>query len=66
MIHTLRVIRQGIDHIVIVLKIQSAGIYWMIPLPSQIDKYRRIVGKKEKAGKCSYDYAVKRNNKITM
>ena len=27
------------------------GIYWMIPLSSRIDKYRRIMEKKEKAGK---------------
>ena len=29
----------------------STGIYWMIPLSSRIDKYRRIMEKKEKAGK---------------
>ena len=29
----------------------STEIYWMIPLSSQIDKYKRIVEKKEKAGK---------------
>ena len=29
----------------------SIGIYWMIPLSSRIDKYRRIMEKKEKAGK---------------
>ena len=29
----------------------SAGIYWMIPLSSRIDKYKRIVEKKEKEGK---------------
>ncbi|MDE5818634.1 MAG: hypothetical protein K2N41_07270 [Lachnospiraceae bacterium] len=28
----------------------STGIYWMIPLSSQIDKYKRIVENKEKAG----------------
>lgn len=27
------------------------GIYWMIPLSSRIGKYRRIMEKKEKAGK---------------
>lgn len=27
----------------------SAGIYWMIPLSGRIDKYRRIMEKKEKA-----------------
>ena len=26
----------------------SIGIYWMIPLSSRIDKYRRIMEKKEK------------------
>lgn len=31
----------------------STGIYWMIPLSSRIDKYRRIMEKKEKAGKSS-------------
>lgn len=29
----------------------STGIYWMIPLSSRIDKYKRIVEKKKKAGK---------------
>lgn len=29
----------------------SIGIYWMIPLSSRIDKSRRIMEKKEKAGK---------------
>ena len=29
----------------------STGIYWMIPLSSRIDKYRRIMEKKEKDGK---------------
>ena len=29
----------------------NTEIYWMIPLSSQIDKYKRIVEKKEKAGK---------------
>ena len=28
----------------------NTGIYWMIPLSSRIDKYRRIIDKKEKAG----------------
>lgn len=38
----------------------SAGIYWMIPLPSRIDKYRRIMEKKEKAGKlCDILHIVK-------
>ena len=29
----------------------NTGIYWMIPLSSRIDKYRRIMEKKEKVGK---------------
>ena len=29
----------------------STGIYWIIPLSSQLDKYKRIVEKKEKEGK---------------
>lgn len=29
----------------------SSGIYWMIPLSRRIDKYRRIIEKKEGAGK---------------
>jgi len=38
----------------------STGIYWMIPLSSRIDKYRRIMEKKEKAGKpCDILYIVK-------
>lgn len=28
----------------------STGIYWMIPLSSRIDKYRRIMEKKENGG----------------
>lgn len=36
------------------------GIYWMIPLSSQIDKYKRIINKKEKAGKpCDILHIVK-------
>ena len=30
----------------------SIGIYWMIPLSSRIDKYRRIMEKKEKESIC--------------
>ena len=30
---------------------RTAGIYWMIPLSSRIDKYRDIVEKKVRAGK---------------
>lgn len=38
----------------------STGIYWMIPLSSRIDKYRRIMEKKEKAGKpCDILHIVK-------
>lgn len=29
----------------------NTGIYWMMPLSSKIDKYKRIAEKKEKAGK---------------
>ena len=36
------------------------GICWMIPLSSRIDKYRRIVEKKEKSGKsCDIIHIVK-------
>ncbi|MCM1049730.1 MAG: hypothetical protein NC433_15035 [Clostridiales bacterium] len=36
------------------------GIYWMIPLSSQIDKYKRIMEKKEKVGKpCDILHIVK-------
>ena len=38
----------------------NTGIYWMIPLYSQIDKYQRIVEKKEKTGKpCDIIHIVK-------
>ena len=38
----------------------STGIYWMIPLPSRIDKYKQIMEKKEKAGKpCDILHIVK-------
>ena len=38
----------------------SIGIYWMIPLSSRIDKYRRIMERKEKAGKpCDIIHIVK-------
>ena len=38
----------------------STGIYWMIPLSSRIDKYRRIMEKKEKAGRpCDLIHIVK-------
>lgn len=38
----------------------NTGIYWMIPLSSRIDKYRKIMEKKEKAGKpCDILHIVK-------
>lgn len=38
----------------------DAGIYWMIPLSSRIEKYRRIIEKKEKAGRpCDILHIVK-------
>lgn len=38
----------------------SAGIYWMIPLSSRIDKYRRVMEKKENTGKsCDILHIVK-------
>lgn len=38
----------------------NAGIYWMIPLSSRIDKYKCIVEKKAKAGKpCDIIHIVK-------
>ncbi|MDO4276182.1 MAG: hypothetical protein Q4D16_21140 [Eubacteriales bacterium] len=38
----------------------STGIYWMIPLSSRIDKYKRIMDKKRKAGKpCDILHIVK-------
>ena len=38
----------------------NTGIYWIIPLSSQIDKYQRIVEKKEKTGKpCDIIHIVK-------
>lgn len=41
----------------------NTGIYWMIPLSSRIDKYRRIMEKKEKAGKpCDIIHIVKLDN----
>lgn len=36
------------------------GLYWMIPLPSRIDKYEKLIDKKEKAGKpCDIVHIVK-------
>ena len=38
----------------------TTGIYWMIPLSSHIEKYRRIMQKKEQAGKpCDIIHIVK-------
>ena len=38
----------------------STGIYWMIPLSSRIEKYRRLIDKKEKEGKpCDILHIVK-------
>ena len=38
----------------------DSGIYWMIPLSSQIEKYKGIVEKKEKEGKpCDIIHIVK-------
>jgi hypothetical protein len=38
----------------------STGIFWMIPLSSRIEKYKRIMEKKEKAGKpCDILHIVK-------
>ena len=41
----------------------NAEIYWMIPLSSRIDKYRRIMEKRKKAGKpCDILHIVKLDN----
>ena len=38
----------------------TTGIYWMIPLSSRINKYKKIVEKKEKAGRpCDIIHIVK-------
>ena len=38
----------------------DTGIFWMIPLSSRIDKYKKIVENKEKAGKpCDIIHIVK-------
>ena len=38
----------------------TTGMYWMIPLSSRIDKYKKIVEKKEKAGRpCDIIHIVK-------
>lgn len=42
------------------------GVYWMIPLSSRIDKYKRIMKKKEKAGKpCDIIHIVKLDDSRT-
>ena len=39
---------------------RNTGIYWMIPLSSRTEKYRRIIEKKEKSGKtCDILHIVK-------
>jgi len=39
---------------------RNTGIYWMVPLSSRIEKYRRIIEKKEKSGKtCDILHIVK-------
>lgn len=41
----------------------STNIFWMIPISSQVDKYKRIMEKKEKAGKpCDILHIVKLDN----
>ncbi len=41
----------------------STGIYWMIPLSSRIEKYKKIIEKKEKAGRpCDILHIVKLDN----
>lgn len=38
----------------------NTNIFWMIPISSQVDKYKRIIDKKEKAGKpCDILHIVK-------
>lgn len=38
----------------------ASGLYWMIPLSSRIDKYKKIVENKKKAGKpCDIIHIVK-------
>lgn len=45
------------------LEDSSEGIYWMIPLSSRIDKYKRIMEKKEKNGKpCDILHIAKLDN----
>ena len=41
----------------------KTGIYWMIPLSSRIDKYKRLIEKRKKAGKpCDILHVVKLDN----
>lgn len=43
---------------------EATGIYWMIPLSSRIDKYKRIMEKKKLAGKpCDILHIVKLDDK---
>ena len=42
---------------------QDSGIFWMIPLSSRVDKYRRIIEKKEHSGKrCDILHIAKLDN----
>ncbi|MCD8083904.1 MAG: hypothetical protein LUE86_10440 [Clostridiales bacterium] len=42
----------------------NTGIYWMIPLSSRVDKYRKIKEKKENAGKpCDILHIIRLDNK---
>lgn len=41
----------------------AAGIYWMIPLSSRVDKYKKIIENKKKAGKpCDILHILKLDN----
>ena len=41
-------------------KDEGGGVYWMIPLSSRVEKYRKIIRKRENAGKpCDILYIVK-------
>ncbi len=43
----------------------KTGVYWMIPLSSRIEKYKRIVEQKEKAGKpCDIIHIVKLDDNL--
>ena len=44
-------------------KDQMDGIYWLIPLSSRVDKYRKIINQKRQAGKpCDILHIVKLDN----